>query len=590
MPKQTHTLSKLAIFAMCSLLVTGCGGGGGSSAAPPTVTPGPPIATPPSSTSSVSGIAATGKSIAAAAVSLKDSTGATKSATTAADGSYSIDTTGMTGPFIVTTTSGSTKLYSVSADSNAKTVVNITPLTDVVARSWYGAQSTNIDAAFASSSPNAPAPVAAASITGAVQNIVQLWLTKAGVSATGFNIISTPFAANGTGLDLVLSETSVNQATGQVKITDGSTTQNSTITYASGTMTVATTTTGPAGTSSSVNSTAIPVQSSQQSAIALIQASLSAFANVVNTRGSALVAADLLPFLDPNLLLNGQNASQTATEFASEIAGASVVFTIQQVKQLDATGADVLLNVAITKSGQTQNQGGEFFFKPVGSSWLFSGNGRKASVNIQSEARTNQGTSPSPSGPDVNVDIDAPKGTITGGTISGGTWGAQALTPGPTRIRPSGQYDAFFYNTGTLAPSQVPAAGTIFTANLSTAAGPLSYAVPINAATSELIRVTNPTGTTVAAANLGSPLTVNWTLPTTYAVSAIQVSALSFTGPQSDPASFQCETNAIVGPTATSTTLTIPASCNGQAVTNVDLNVSTTGINGERSLVIDFLQ
>ena len=78
--------------------------------------------------------------------------------------------------------------------------------------------------------------------------MAQLWLTHNGIDTTRFDLIATPFDANGTGLDHVLNQTTVNAATGHVTISDGTTTQNSTITYPTpGTITVNTTTTNPPG-------------------------------------------------------------------------------------------------------------------------------------------------------------------------------------------------------------------------------------------------------------------------------------------------------------------------------------------------------
>ena len=164
----------LLLLLCLSFSFTGCSGGasGGTIPGPgPTATPtAPPLGTP----SSVSGVAATGRPLAAVTVTLKDTRGVAKTGTTGADGSYSIDTTGMTGPFIVlATTSSGTKLYSVSADANAKTTVNITPFTDVLARSWYDVQSGNIDTSFASSTPSPPSPTAVSSINGVIGAVAQ---------------------------------------------------------------------------------------------------------------------------------------------------------------------------------------------------------------------------------------------------------------------------------------------------------------------------------------------------------------------------------------------------------------------------------
>ena len=389
----------------------------------------------------------------------------------------------------------------------------------------------------------------------------------------------------------MLSQTTVTAATGLIHITDGTTTQNTTLTYGSGTITAASTTTGPGGSSSSSTTTVVPVQSAQQAALAAIQAQLTAITNTVNTKGNGLQVSDVLPFLDPAMLNDGENATQFATDVVSSLAGATVALTIEQVKQLTSASADIVVTESATQNGQMRAQPGELFFALVGSSWLITGTGRKFSPGVQSEMRVNQGANAGGNGPDVNVDVTSPKGAFSAMTITGGNlWSGTALTPGATRVTASGQYDSFYINSGALTPSQVPPAGTSFAVSASGSNGQASATQVLNGFTTDPITITNPTGSTLASANLGSSLTVTWNLPTTYAIAYINLDALSFTGLQSNPATFQCDTSAIVSSSATSATLTIPAMCNGQPVLEVNLNLSANGVNGERSLSIYMLQ
>ena len=72
-------------------------------------------------------------------------------------------------------------LYSVSADSLVSTTINVTPLTDIITRSWYNAQGVSTDAAFAAPvTYPAPNSTAVQDIQTTVQNVVGLWLTNAG--------------------------------------------------------------------------------------------------------------------------------------------------------------------------------------------------------------------------------------------------------------------------------------------------------------------------------------------------------------------------------------------------------------------------
>ena len=582
-----------ASFVVLSLVLTGCGGGssGGSSVPGPGTTPTPPG--PPISAGSASGVVATGKPLAGTLDTLKDATGTARTATTASDGSYTIATAGLTGPFFTTvTTSAGVKLYSVSADTNAQTIVNITPLTDVIVRTFYGVQGASADTAFASPTGTNAAPGAApvGIITNVINAVCQLWNTKAGVSTSGYSPISTPLVANGTGADLVLSQTVVNQATGQVKISDGTTTQTSTLTYGSGTVTVATSTVGATGTSTSTTTTVVPVTSGQVSAQNAIAALLANFSTVVNAKGPTLAVGDILPFLDPGLINDGQNAAGFAANIVAGVGGATLAFGTLQFVSIDTTKntAEVLVAASITKNGQVQKSTLDFFFKLVGSAWLLGGNGRFVRQSVQAEARTNQAATAGGNGPAINVDTQPLQNAYTAASITGGGfWNSTALYRGATIVRDVVFYDHFVINSGPL--TQLPAAGTVFTITYA-GSTPVSQQTSLNAFTTELIRITSPTSFAVADAKLGSTLTVAWTLPTTYPIARINLSGLVFTGNQSDPATFQCNVDGnITSLTATSGTLSLPTTCNGKAVTQVNLNLSTDGSNGDRSIVIYML-
>ena len=220
-------------------------------------------------TSHVRGTASMGLPIVGAAVTLKDTAGKSSAATTASDGTYTLDTSGMTPPFFirVVTASGPT-LYSVSADAQRTTTINIHVLTDVIVRSWFSAQGVNPDTAFANPITNPPPNrLAVEAIADTVIQVMQLWLNNAGVSVTSgtasgsqMNLISSAFVANDRGLDGVLhlmTET-INPSNGsvtQIQISDSTTTQTSAPIYSNSIMTVNTTTTsGGANSSESVTS------------------------------------------------------------------------------------------------------------------------------------------------------------------------------------------------------------------------------------------------------------------------------------------------------------------------------------------------
>jgi hypothetical protein len=83
-----------------------------------------------------SGTAADGAALANAAISARDSKGATRTTTANANGTFSVDVTGMMAPLIIRATSvdGSKTYYSITQTIPANGVVNVTTITDLLAR------------------------------------------------------------------------------------------------------------------------------------------------------------------------------------------------------------------------------------------------------------------------------------------------------------------------------------------------------------------------------------------------------------------------------------------------------------------------
>src|SRR5262249_19071588 len=151
--------------------------------------------------------------------------------------------------------------YSVSADADAASVVNVTPLTDLIIRSWYSVQNLDVADGFADPVTNPPpSPTEVSLISNVVVQVTALWLQQAGVDTTNFNPINTPSTAAGTGVDQVLDQTTINTDTGQITITDGGDlSQTSDVSYDTdtGAISVDTTTTNGSDTSTSTTGTVV---------------------------------------------------------------------------------------------------------------------------------------------------------------------------------------------------------------------------------------------------------------------------------------------------------------------------------------------
>lgn len=597
-----HLHSLLALAALAA-----CGGGGSGTAVPASLA---------CQTNCVSGIAASGKPISSAAVTLADSVGTTRSATTATDGSYQIDSSGLVAPYLLKVVAGNgATYYSVSTDANPKTTVNLTQLSDLIVRTWYGAQGVDAGTAFGATAAN-PAPTAAAlpTLAAGVQSMVQIWLDKNNVPSS-FNLISTPFAANGSGIDAVLDATRVavaSPAAATVTITGGTLTQSTSLAMGAGSVTTSSTTTDSATgtTSSSVTTSAVPTAPGSTTALDALKTLLGAVATAVNTKGANLVAADLLPFVDPNLLDDGRNATQFIASFVGNVAGSTIAFQILNVASLDPAADRAELKLLFTQSanGQSGTESLSLPFKRINGNWLITGNRRAYRFDAQAEMRTDQGANTgwnrcdgSPSGPgmSINVHVSAVAGQFSSGNVSGGgaVWPnnkntptqcvtTSALAPGPTAVENGLSFDTFLLNTGPIAAASRPAAGSPITASMTLAVSgaAIPATVALNAWTSDPVTITAPTNSALASIVFGAQTPVSWALPSTYAVQNVKLHVIVFTGPSDNPATKQCSgTEASLAKNATSGSVVIASTCAGLPVVQANLNLGVNGVNGERS-------
>lgn len=113
----------LLIAAFVSALLSGCGGGGGGGAAS-------------AIDLALSGTAASGAPMASATITVTPASGAAKTVTAGADGSYSVVITGMMPPLVITAVGtvgdAEVRLFSVHPATETATV-NITPVTNAIA-------------------------------------------------------------------------------------------------------------------------------------------------------------------------------------------------------------------------------------------------------------------------------------------------------------------------------------------------------------------------------------------------------------------------------------------------------------------------
>ena len=197
-------------------VLAACGDGGGG------VT-GETAVTPPT----LVGVAASGAPIAGAALTITCSDGTTKTGTTDANGAYSVNVDGCSAPYVisVTGTVGDAQITLVSVQATAPAAgspltVNVTPLTHAIAATLA---STGDPLDLAANIATEKTGITAAAIKArkdALAAALADTLTAAGLDATKFDIISSTFSADRTGMDKVLDNVKVEVTSSGVNITN----------------------------------------------------------------------------------------------------------------------------------------------------------------------------------------------------------------------------------------------------------------------------------------------------------------------------------------------------------------------------------
>lgn len=600
-------------------------------------------------TNNMGGTAATGSAITGATLTLVDSTGLQVTAKTDGTGHYSLSTSGLTAPFLVKVVTASpsangyaagTAFYGVS-DQATPSTINVTPLTDLIIRDWYAAQSApiSIDTAFANPATNPPPSVAEVQLIQAVVlDIVQPVLQQNGVSVVGLDLISGSFTANGQGVDGALDQIkpityNSTGTTASVTInTTSTTTQTTTVTAAAGSTQVATTTSNSSSgaTSSMVTSVIVPTNAGEAAALAGAQATLTNIGNVIQSKGSALQGSDLAAYIDTNFLDGGTTATQEAQGIAGSMAGATInSFTVTRISSYDSTnnliGIVGTINYTIGGINGVGSLGdtsgvGMIFKQESNGSWLLYGDQSQAKSNVYLESLMNNnldGTTSSGEVLQLQASVPAaststpcsssyantvtvfPATAITAtnqntnATVTIGT-GGYSLLEDPVVYQDNGinqcQFDGLV-NALVMVPSSGLSAvvgDTIgFSLNGGSQVPALARTIP--GYTTETINFTNLSGHALAGLQLGQSMTLNWTLPLTFPVYSVEVYGEVYGASGSSYVSCEVKPSTPLAITSTSVTLTLPTTCNGASVASipqpgpsaVQLSVVVTGTHGE---------
>lgn len=368
----------------------------------------------------LSGVAASGAALVGATVTLKDANGVQRTSTTNASGQYSLDTIGLTPPFLVRVESGGITLFSeglVAGSIGSPATVNVHPFTNLLLQIYYQGQGLSAATVFGGAgAPSAlPSADALQNLANIVLGIIKPVLDQAGVDSATFNLVTATLTANGTGFDGVLDDTAFLANGIDFTINNGTVTQavdvnvdadgNST----PGDVSLTTTTTDNSNQESSQSSqqTTVAPAAQQSDFDASIAGVRTTFANVASTaaqKGANLTAEDMLQYIDAQFLQEGQDGNGFAEDlvgfFTQEIPANSTV-TVDDVSVrnfVEADAADivaVIIRIRIAPpqdAATTQDLGGGEdsntgiqFRRQANGSFLFYGDQNRFKARVQAQ-------------------------------------------------------------------------------------------------------------------------------------------------------------------------------------------------------------
>jgi hypothetical protein len=575
------------VVVVSGLLLAACGGGSGGSSGTSTV-------------GTVSGTAADGAPIANATVTVKDWNGGVIVTTTDANGNYRFKFEEFGAPYLILVDGGANaKYYGIAFNAGTW---NVTLFSDLVFKSLCVAQDTSPDQMFAdpAASPE-PARQAVELLEATYRGVVATWLRAAGIDPHSFNLLETPFAASGTGFNSLLAM--ANFSSGTLTIDDGTTTQTSTWTGGPPSwFGLQTTINAPGGVATNRVETCFPNNTTSPLAGALTGTNgmLDALANVVNTRGAALTADDLLPYIAPNCLDDGMDRATLAANMATYLRTVHVdgIRVVRVYSWADnGRGLDAEFELTASAQGHTRREViRENFLQPAeGQAFQVTGSGRIGRVAVSFERVTQSDAFGTQIVSDVHAMTNVPTGALANVSITSDdlmpifqsldmsfdTTYTEVFAPTPTTTL---NYVQDEYSADA-QPTDFPPAGTNFTFILYPAGSETSdtYEVVERGATSEPVALVAPTGHALADAQLGGHLSVTWQLPKSFDVTSIELSGRC--ADYSDTLSSSMESDQPIDPTDTFATLSFPANIMGTRIYSATFRLVLKGSNGESSVV-----
>lgn len=362
--------------AVASLLLVACGGGGGGGSGLP------------ATSSTLSGTAAGGTAMVGN-VLVTDSNGITKTAAIAANGQYTIDVSGMTGPFLLKASGkvGNTTVtyYSAATTADLGGTVNVTPFTDLIVSNIAAQLAVNYFSNPANMSTLGalitPASLAAAET--AMQAKLQPALTAMGLGSS-VDLLHQAFAADHSGLDAVLD---------LVKVSTNTSTNVATLTNALTNVVIGTATL-PATQGGTMDQTPIagtditPSSGTQ----AQFNEKLNAFAAMfaLGLPSTATLEGSGVFDTSSNFMMSGQTFAQFETELSTNIKAVGMKFNNVQIT-IDTNCATSCTTGKLTTSltSNDPNFANNIklnLIKDATKGWLIQGDGFIADISLSAQA------------------------------------------------------------------------------------------------------------------------------------------------------------------------------------------------------------
>ncbi len=593
---------------------------------------------------SLAGIAANGAPIQNATVTLKDSAGNVRTATTGADGSFVFSLVGLNAPLLLSVNAGAANWYSFAGAANA--TANLNAYTTVLLQAFYQAGGTDVATVFngtISSATIMPNLDQIALVGAPMLNNLQPYLVNAGVAnPTQFNPFTAVFSANSSGFDRVLDRTSVNAGLTGYTVDSGSGgtagSLSSTVTLnatsatgsSSASISISAMTTNGSSTSSSQVSVPIATSSNAQSDLAAAESGvLALFQSLgqLSSNGSAVTAASIMPLIDPAFLDEGRTQATFAAELAQGIStalsGSTVSiyrinkFTDGTTKYLDATLEIQSANGQLSFVDDNDNVNVGMVFKQApGGSWVFYGQQTVADAHLSLQQQRCYGCAPQVSNAlEMQAQVSVATGALSSATISGPANSLPDCSKNPSPLtqsfvtlsKDSGSYNGgdrydlpCAQTDGGALTGSPPPAGTAYTFTLTPAGGsPAQSTYLLNAATNDNgdISTINGVDRATFVANhsvsqvAGTTLTISYSMPATYQVLYSFITAFCANASELGSGLGNgggVDVNGTLGtiaPSVTSGTITLPTTCDGAAAAGLTVNVWFIGVNGETSLV-----